>query len=84
MNNIIELIISNSRYSDVVQEYEANGFTLLSAKPVDKNNLLVSFEGDSSSLNSLIYENIDKAYIKFEDGVIAPLYIKKERNFWED
>lgn len=82
MRNLIEIIVNSSDFSDVTEYYESQGFSFISSKIYDRNELLVTFEGSRDSIADV--GTFHRAVIQFEDGTESPLYIKRERNFWED
>jgi hypothetical protein len=82
MKSLIEITVSKDHFQDIVSEYAAEGFDYVSSRPSDdKNMLVVLLRGDIH--NASQYQS-DKSYLEFEDGTRSPLYIKRNRDFWED
>jgi hypothetical protein len=82
MKSLIEISVSKEHFQDIVSEYTAEGFEYVSSRPSDDRNILVVLlRGDIH--NASQYQS-DKSYLEFSDGTQSPLYIKRNRNFWED
>ena len=74
--------MSKEHFQDILTEYVAEGFEYVSSRPSDDKSLLVLLlRGDIH--NASQYQS-DKSYLEFDDGTRSPLYIKRNRNFWED
>lgn len=84
MKSLIEIAVSKDHFQDTITAYAAEGFEYISDKPTeDRNTLLVMFRGDIHNLSQYSNQN-NKSYLEFEDGTRSPLYIKRNRDFWED
>jgi hypothetical protein len=82
MKSLIEISVSKEHFQDIVSEYNAEGFEYVSSRPSDdKNMLILLLRGDIHKASQ--YQS-DKSYLEFGDGTQSPLYIKRNRNFWED
>jgi hypothetical protein len=84
MKSLIEISVSKDHFQDTITAYAAEGFEYISDKATeDRNTLLVLFRGDIHALSQYSNEN-NKSYLEFDDGTRSPLYIKRNRDFWED
>ena len=84
MKSLIEISISKEDFQDIVNQYESDGFEYLTSKPSDtKDEIIAVFRVDKNSLEYQSPKN-SNAFIEFEDGTRSPLYIKRNRDFWED
>jgi hypothetical protein len=83
MKSLIEISVSKEHFQDTISEYAAEGLDFISSRPseTDSNLLIVLLRGDID--NASRYQS-DKSYLEFEDGSRSPLYIKRNRDFWED
>lgn len=82
MKSLIEITVSKEHFQDTISEYAAEGFDYVSSKTSEDNNILiVLLRGDIHTASQ--YQN-NKSYLEFEDGSLSPLYIKRNRDFWED
>lgn len=83
MNTFLEKTVSNSNILDTIQYYEELGFTVINTKRIDHNNVILVLQGDKDLIGQ--HSKLgDKSFIQFEDGLTSPLYIKREKTFWED
>lgn len=82
MKSLIEVKISKSSFQDTVSEYTSEGFEFLTSKPSEDNDYLIAIF--RSEIHNASFYQTEKSYLEFEDGTTSPLYIKRERNFWED
>jgi hypothetical protein len=82
MKSLIEIGISKTDFQETLDSYLEEGFEYVSS--TDNGDIIsVLFRGDIH--NVAAYSNeYNKSYLEFEDKTRSPLYIKRERNFWED
>jgi hypothetical protein len=85
MKSLIEIAVSKEHFQEILAEYAAEGFDYVSARPSenDSESLVVLFRGDIHNVSHYSSEN-NKSYLEFGDGSLSPLYIKRNRDFWED
>lgn len=81
MKTLIEISVSKDSFYETLSQYEDIGFEYVSSSEVDFETLAVVLRGD---VHNLPHVHSDKSYLEFEDGTQSPLYIKRNRNFWED
>lgn len=82
MRNLVEISCDRNSASETISYYEEQGFQFISSQRIDKDLMLLVFEASKDSIANL--STIRQAKIQFDDGTESPLYIKRERNFWED
>lgn len=83
MKSLLEVTVQKEFFHDTLQEYVSEGFEYISSRDgQDKDTIILILRGD---INATPYptEN-NKSFLEFEDGSYSPLYIKRNRNFWED
>ena len=84
MKTVIEMHLTEENLSFAIEQYGEEGIEFISSKPGNiKGTVVATFSGDIDTISRTSNEN-NKTYIEFEDGCRSPLYIKRERNFWED
>jgi hypothetical protein len=83
MKSLIEVTVLKEYFQETLAEYSEEGFEYLSSKNGDSDDtIIVIFRGD---IHATPYSSENsKSFLEFEDGSRSPLYIKRERNFWED
>jgi hypothetical protein len=82
MKSLIEISISKIDFQDTLNYYLEEGFEYLSS--IDNGeSITVVLRGEIQSVAQYSNEH-NKSYIEFDDKTRSPLYIKRERNFWED
>ena len=87
MKNIIEVKIDRRDFRQTVDRWTEEGFQYLDSvtlpHQVNTNEVTVRFEGSRDAVAQQA-ESGERAFLLFDDGSESPLYIKRERNFWED
>lgn len=84
MKSLVEITISKEDFHDIVNQYESEGFEYLTSKASDnRDEVIAVFRVDKDALEFQSPKN-SNAFIEFEDGTRSPLYIKRNRDFWED
>ena len=82
MKSLIEISISKIDFQDTLNYYLEEGFEYLSSTD-NGESITVVLRGEIQSVAQYSNE-YNKSYIEFDDKTRSPLYIKRERNFWED
>jgi len=88
MRNLLKATCMRINYNEVVAEYEEMGFTLVSSHVTPEQakwgEITLTFQGEREDVAELSDEEGHHSFLEFDDGTTSPLYIKRERNFWED
>ena len=84
MLNYLRKTVTPKDESKITALYRERGLNLIKSSKDNVTGLVIlEFEGNRSEVADL-FESGDEASIQFEDGVVSPLYIRRERNFWDD
>ena len=84
MKSLIEINVLKETFQETVDHYNNEGIEYISSSPGPTSEYItVLFRGDIHNLSQYANQN-NKSYLEFDDGSRSPLYIKRERNFWED
>lgn len=81
MKTLIEISVLKDSFYEILSQYEDIGFDYISSSDMNSETLKVILRGD---VHSLPHVHSDKSYLEFDDGTQSPLYIKRNRDFWED
>ena len=82
MKSLIEISISKINFQDSLNEYIERGFEYVSSKD-NGDSVAVVLRGEIEEVAHYSSEH-NKTYLEFEDGSQVSLYIKRNRDFWED
>lgn len=85
MKNILEITVENTEdISSVIYFYQEEGLEFIGKTNLRNGKVLLKFEGEREDISYQTQIEDQKGFIEFEDGTQSPLYIRRERNFWED
>lgn len=82
-----KLMITVERSEDItslVEAYEEEGFFFLKKTHSRDGYVVLEFEGDRELVAYNSRGEGQQGFIEFEDGTQSSLYIRQEKNFWED
>jgi hypothetical protein len=82
MKSLIEISMSKINFQETLDSYLEEGFEYVSSTD-NGETIIVLLRGDIHNVSHYLNE-YNKSYLEFEDKTRSPLYIKRERNFWED
>jgi len=83
MTNYLEITAHQDEIDFLITKYTSNGLHLVDERKQSDGLITLVFEGNRDAIAEH-YTSGDKAFLEFEDGTVSPLYIKRERNFWDD
>jgi hypothetical protein len=77
----VRISCHHSQIEDYTSNYEASGFRLISKEVVNSEQVILFFQGSSTShaAEAAYWDQNAQAYIQFEDGVVSPLYVRRSR-----
>lgn len=88
MRNLVEISTYRIDYKETIEHYEDQGFSYVSSHVSPEQNktgeITIVFEGSREDIAEISDADGHRSFLQFDDGTESPLYIKRERNFWED
>jgi hypothetical protein len=88
MRSLLEIVTNRSDFKETVEEYESEGFSYVGSfvapEQASTGEITLTFEGPRATVAEYSRLEGHKTFVVFEDGTTSPLYIKREKSWWED
>lgn len=85
MKNRLEITVNSfENLEEIIDSYREEGLSLVEKQSLPNRDVILVFEGERENIAYQTQIENQKGFIEFDDGSVSSLYIKRERNFWED